>query len=177
MPNLAKFVSKNWILSSFLLLDTKFHRIYLKKRRKLHIFVQIDYEQNLQAWIDHEFDMCALLMAVVTAWYMQKSSMHGRAQCSTMGPRLYEVAIAFITIYFKRFSQMLNTGKSLSEALILASTNPQYDDRLFIELRVQYKKTTSSACVHCVHKLFFVLTFRTIYVHNMFLAWNFHVLN
>ena len=25
------------------------------------------------------------------------------------------------------------TGKSLSEALILASTNPHYDDRLFIE--------------------------------------------
>ena len=25
-----------------------------------------------------------------------------------------------------------DTGKSLSEALILASTNPQYDDRLFI---------------------------------------------
>ena len=30
------------------------------------------------------------------------------------------------------------TGKSLSEALIFASTNPQYDDRLFIELQVQY---------------------------------------
>ena len=30
----------------------------------------------------------------------------------------------------------LYTGKSFSEALILASTNPQYDRRLFIELRV-----------------------------------------
>ena len=29
-------------------------------------------------------------------------------------------------------------GKSLSEALIFASTNPQYDDNLFIELQVQY---------------------------------------
>ena len=28
-----------------------------------------------------------------------------------------------------------STGKSLSEALISASTNPQYDDRLFIELQ------------------------------------------
>ena len=27
-----------------------------------------------------------------------------------------------------------DTGKSFSEAFILASTNPQYDDRLFIEL-------------------------------------------
>ena len=41
------------------------------------------------------------------------------------------------------------TGKFLSEALILASINPQYDDRLFIELRVHYKKTTNS--VHVVY--------------------------
>ena len=37
----------------------------------------------------------------------------------------------------------LGTGKIFSEALILASTNPQYDKRLFIDLPVQYKKTTS----------------------------------
>ena len=36
------------------------------------------------------------------------------------------------------------TGKSLSEALIFASTNPQYDDRLFIVLQVQYMKIPSS---------------------------------
>ena len=36
------------------------------------------------------------------------------------------------------------TGKSLSEALIFASTNPQYDNRLFIELQVQYMKIPSS---------------------------------
>ena len=36
------------------------------------------------------------------------------------------------------------TGKSLPQALILASTKPQYDKRLFIELRVQYMKITSS---------------------------------
>ena len=37
-----------------------------------------------------------------------------------------------------------NTGKSLSEVLIFASTNPKYDDRLFIELQVQYMKIPSS---------------------------------
>ena len=47
----------------------------------------------------------------------------------------------------------------MSEALIFASTNPQYDDRLFIETQVQYMKIPSSE--HGV-------TFRTIYVHNMF---------
>ena len=39
---------------------------------------------------------------------------------------------------------MYGTGKSLSEALILTSTNPQYDKRLFIYLPVQYMKTTGS---------------------------------
>ena len=33
------------------------------------------------------------------------------------------------------------TGKSLSEALIYASTNPQYDDRLFYELQIQYENS------------------------------------
>ena len=36
------------------------------------------------------------------------------------------------------------TGESLSEALIFASTNPQYDDRLFTKLQVQYMKIPSS---------------------------------
>ena len=46
--------------------------------------------------------------------------------------------------------------------------NPQYDNRLFTELQVQYMKIPCSnlgrTC--CVQKLF--LTFRTIFVHNMF---------
>ena len=65
-------------------------------------------------------------------------------------------------------STLKSKGKFLSEALILASTNPQYDNRLFIELQVQYMKIPSSnlgrTCY--VQKLF--LTFRTIFVHNMF---------
>ena len=66
---------------------------------------------------------------------------------------------------FKRKRKIDNrdTGKYLSEALILASTNPQYDDRLFVELRVQYIKIASlehfenmlRTC--CVHKLFSAL--------------------
>ena len=59
---------------------------------------------------------------------------------------------------------MLFTGKSLSEGVIFASTNPQYDDRLFIALQVQYEKTTSATHIEYI-KLFFcasVLTYRTI---------------
>ena len=40
--------------------------------------------------------------------------------------------------------KLFSIGKYLSEAPIFATTNPKYDNRLFIELRVQYMKTTSS---------------------------------
>ena len=49
----------------------------------------------------------------------------------------------------------------MSEALILGSTNPQYDKWLFIDLPVQYMKTTSSEhvvyvnCSECQNKNMF----------------------
>ena len=61
------------------------------------------------------------------------------------------------------------TGKSLSEA----STNPQYDNRLSIDLPAQYMKTTNSEhgenmmCTQIVFVVF-VLTFRTVFAHTMF---------
>ena len=91
------------------------------------------------------------------------------------------------------------TGKSMSEALIFQSTNPQYDNRLSVELPVQYMKMPSlehgenmmrtlwkhdekMLCTQIV----FCFSFRTTYVHNMFYppifspmfwAWNFYALN
>jgi hypothetical protein len=44
----------------------------------------------------------------------------------------------------EEYQEYEDTGKFLSEALILGSTNPQYDKRLFNDLPVQYMKTTSS---------------------------------
>ena len=50
----------------------------------------------------------------------------------------------------KKVSQKfwIRTGKSFSKALILASTNPQHDKRLFVELQVQYMKIVSSESEH-----------------------------
>ena len=68
----------------------------------------------------------------------------------------------------------LGTGKSfseISEVLIVASTNPQYDKRLFIELPVQYMKTTSSehdVYINCSEFQNIKQKQKTIYVHNMF---------
>ena len=49
----------------------------------------------------------------------------------------------FVFCYSARPMQNI-TSKSLSEAIIFASTNPQYDNRWFIELQVQYMKIPSS---------------------------------
>ena len=40
----------------------------------------------------------------------------------------------FDQLNFLFFETLIITGKSFSEAPILASTNPQYDKRLFMEL-------------------------------------------
>ena len=78
------------------------------------------------------------------------------------------MGVLFLMTLIKLDSQWCRTGKSLSEALIFPSTNPQYDNRLFIELQVQYMKIPSSNLgrTYCVQKL--SLTFRTILVRNMF---------
>ena len=62
----------------------------------------------------------------------------------------------------------MRTGKSLSEALLFASTNPPFDNRLFIvhencKLRIPAELVVYTNCCFC-----FVFTFRTILVHNMF---------
>ena len=44
-------------------------------------------------------------------------------------------------VFPSKLNHPLDTDKSLSEALII---NPKYDDRLFIELQIQYKKNTYS---------------------------------
>ena len=48
-------------------------------------------------------------------------------------------------------------GKFLSESLIFASSNPQYDNRLFIKLLVQYIKIASSE--HVVYTNYFCFCF------------------
>ena len=54
-------------------------------------------------------------------------------QCFYMAVALF---ISEIFINFFVIAKVNYTGKSLSEALIFTSTNPQYDDRLFIEFHM-----------------------------------------
>ena len=82
--------------------------------------------------------------------------------------RQRRLEVASFSNFYVCVLDRISTAKSLSEAPFFPSTNPQYDNRLFIELQVQCMKIPSSnlgrTC--CVQKLF--LTFRTIFVHNMF---------
>ena len=61
-------------------------------------------------------------------------------------------------IFSQYETRCIGTGKSLLEDLILASTNPQYDKRLFVDLPVLYMKMTSSehvvyiTCFECQNK-------------------------
>ena len=72
-----------------------------------------------------------------------KKPVQTKEQCVQLCCNLKDCNIVFM---YKENSQLtcfhvsyynINTGKSLSEALIFASTNPQYHHRLFIELQVQ----------------------------------------
>ena len=56
----------------------------------------------------------------------------------------YYTLVKFLPMLLLKNFCAFFTGKFFSEALILASTNPKYDKRLFVELPVQYMKTTSS---------------------------------
>ena len=73
---------------------------------------------------------------------------------------------AYLHNGIKGFLKSNITGKSFSEALILESVNPQYDNRLFIYLRVLYKTNTNSE--HVVYKHCFECQTKTMFVHNMF---------
>ena len=97
------------------------------------------------------------LVFYVCLFYYRIVTFSKRTQCLNSYQKFitfWNVLVIYVTFSFD-FQKM-------SEALIFASTNPQYDDRLFIELQVQYMKIPSSnqgrTC--CVQKLF--LTFRTI---------------
>ena len=62
----------------------------------------------------------------------------------------------------------ISTDKSFSEDLILASINPLYDKRLFIELRVQCMKIPNSEHIVYINGSKYQNKNKMFCVHNMF---------
>ena len=77
--------------------------------------------------------------------YLKKSIFFKKATFKVSGTSYLEDTKKTIGDSYDHQTAIVNTGKSLSEALIFASTKPQYDGRLFIESKVQlYIKIPSS---------------------------------
>ena len=91
--------------------------------------------------------------------------------------------LAKIALHFLVFElKALFTGNYFSEALILASTNPQFDDRLFVELQVQYIHEHCKLRTCCVHKLFLFwhseqFMYTTCSEHAIFMYWTSNSMN
>ena len=72
-------------------------------------------------------------------------------------------------------SEVQNKNKKTICVLICASTNPQYDDRLFIELRVQYMKISNSE--HVQNMLCIKIVFCFCSAQFMYITCSEHVLS
>ena len=101
-----------------------------------------------------------------------KQSSHTNSELPITNPDPDLIQRLFSCWYFLRQNKVWTcTGKSFSEALILASSNPQYEKRLFIvitgsvyencKLRTCSEHVVYINCSECQNK-------RTICVHNMF---------
>ena len=119
------------------------------------------YELIISSWI-----LSQLLLAVILSWWAKwlrcnfsdtqtnlESKKNRRLFSQSWMINVFHIQWMIFLFCFVYF-----TGKSFSEALILPSTNPQFDKRSFIELWVQYMKTTSSEhvvyinCSECRNK-------------------------
>ena len=98
----------------------------------------MEKDLNLKVKTDHRCEYCdmkflskkKLVEHLVNHKNLQQQP---EAQAVMLGQQQPEVAVMLGQ------QQHPNTGYSLSEALILSSVNPKYDNRLlFIELQVQY---------------------------------------
>ena len=87
-----------------------------------------------------------------------RSSWEYRVLC--MHPRQKDSGMWWIRLRLKK--KLKFTGKDLSEVLIYSSINPQYDNRLFNDLQVQYKKLPISEHVENMLCTQTVLNIKTI---------------
>ena len=92
-------------------------------------------------------------------------------QCSDSKSSLPSGFLCFYSYTFSLTNLLKDiccTGKSLSEAFILTSTSPQYDNRLFIDLPVQYIKSTRSEHIVYINCWKVKTKTKKNYIHNMF---------
>ena len=83
------------------------------------------------------------IVTIVLSWLGWEKRDHAKQDQDPLTKNWRRPPSIFLSVLSSE-SMLLCTGKSFTEVLILASTNPQYDKILFIDSPVQYMKTTSS---------------------------------
>ena len=80
-----------------------------------------------------------LVCHIVRKRKFMAGSIHARCKLNfledtdTLGSEISNLDTSYLIVFA---NWLFSTGKSFSEALILASTNPQYDERVFIDLPI-----------------------------------------
>ena len=76
------------------------------------------------------------IVTIVLSWLGWEKRDHAKQDQDPLTKNWRRPPSIFLSVLSSE-SMLLCTGKSFTEVLILASTNPQYDKILFIELKVQ----------------------------------------
>ena len=128
------------------------------KRKKKHVLADTNVPEYLENLVNRPMDVAQLIPVIDDQVPSVRALVPAEPAVNSI-TATQESQISSTTqvsgAYF-----IAKTSKSVLETLILESVNPQYDDRLFIELQVQYEKNTSSVYENsklrtcCVHKLF-----------------------
>ena len=133
-----KFAPNNCYLCTFLLSKADIvnlmqckYLLLLHSVLKKSFFVW-SYHNGSNSFLCINYVYCSFIELVHTLKFI------GATETNLMKPKK---KLSSIKHYCKK-KVLTSTGKSLSEALILASTNPQYDKGLFMELLTM--KTTSA---------------------------------
>jgi hypothetical protein len=119
-------------------------KVYFSLFQFHNIWLYFERDLNKRIIMEHLYcELCELQFDKQVVFDLHLSIIHKDNQINNGSPLSKEESVGDIkekTDEDIKEEALEDTGKSLSEALIFASTNPQYNNRLFIELQNQYRK-------------------------------------
>ena len=123
-------------------------KVYFSLFQFHNIWLYFERDLNKRIIMEHLYcELCELQFDKQVVFDLHLSIIHKDNQINNGSPLSKEESVGDIkekTDEDIKEEALEDTGKSLSEALSFASTNPQYDNRLFIELQNQYRKIPRS---------------------------------
>ena len=131
---------KTYLFFRLKLLEKKKTEMALKSRKEIADYIAAGKPERAKIRVEHIIreDYYVEAMEIVEMYCDLLLARFGLIeQMKNLDDGLAESISSLIWVAPRLLGKIIfYTGKSLSEALIFASTNPQYDNRLFIELQV-----------------------------------------